>query len=161
MFNYGANSTQGGYMGNAGAFLPQPQGLDPLLQGEAQDPALSTPMMKPFGDAQVNPIGRSPSFEIPGGQTPYRRGPYLPFSGEEKREEDEPFVPIPVEQAQGLPYGRPGEPLQGPTQGPATPVQMYGNTYMPFGPAGGGMRPTPVRQARVGVPAGFQNKTVS
>ena len=32
---------------------------------------------------------------IPGGQSPYRYGPYLPFRGEEKKEEQTPFVPIP------------------------------------------------------------------
>ena len=33
---------------------------------------------------------------IPGGQSPYRYGPYLPFRGEEKKEEQTPFVPIPM-----------------------------------------------------------------
>ena len=32
---------------------------------------------------------------IPGGQSPYRYGPYLPFRGEEKKEEQTSFVPIP------------------------------------------------------------------
>ena len=50
-------------------------------------------------------LAKSPSFKIPGGQTPYRRGPYLPFRGEEKREEETPFIPLPVQQAQALPYG--------------------------------------------------------
>ena len=40
-------------------------------------------------------LARSPSFEIPGGQSPYRYGPYLPFRGEEKKEEQTPFVLIP------------------------------------------------------------------
>lgn len=42
---------------------------------------------------------------IRGGQTPYRFGPYLPYRGEEKREEKTPFIPLPVQQAQVLPYG--------------------------------------------------------
>ena len=37
---------------------------------------------------------------IRGGQTPYRSGPYLPFRGEEKKEEQAPFIPIPLQQAQ-------------------------------------------------------------
>ena len=40
---------------------------------------------------------------IRGGQTPYRLGPYLPFRGEEKKEEQAPFIPIPLQQAQNLP----------------------------------------------------------
>lgn len=51
---------------------------DPMLAGR-------------YGDL----LARSPSFEIPGGQSPYRYGPYLPFRGEEKKEEQTPFVPIP------------------------------------------------------------------
>ncbi len=43
--------------------------------------------------------------EIRGGQSPYRFGPYLPYRGEEKKEEQTPFIPLPVQQAQGLPMG--------------------------------------------------------
>ena len=85
-------------------------------------------------EAQQNPgpmpgvIG-GPSFPIPGGQSPYRQ-PYLP--GEEIPEEDEPFVPLPL--AQG--------------QYPSTPVKYYpGMGYGPYGPGGGGLPPTPMRQA--------------
>ena len=42
---------------------------------------------------------------IRGGQTPYRFGPYLPYRGEERKEEETPFIPIPLQQAQGLPMG--------------------------------------------------------
>ena len=40
-------------------------------------------------------LAKSPSFEIPGGESPYRFGPYLPYRGEEKKEEQMPFIPIP------------------------------------------------------------------
>ena len=59
-----------------------------------------------FGDPAFSPgptlagrysdfLAKSPSFEIPGGQSPYRYGPYLPYRREEKKEEQTPFVPIP------------------------------------------------------------------
>ena len=58
------------------------------------------------GNLQTLPyITSSPSFEIPGGQSPYRFGPYLPYRGEEKREEETPFIPLPVQRAQVLPIG--------------------------------------------------------
>ena len=58
------------------------------------------------GNVQTLPyITATPSFEIPGGQSPYRFGPYLPYRGEEKREEEMPFIPLPIQQAQGLPMG--------------------------------------------------------
>ncbi|QDP62703.1 MAG: hypothetical protein Tp158DCM1229571_17 [Prokaryotic dsDNA virus sp.] len=42
--------------------------------------------------------------------------------------------------AQGLPFG-----VQGPAQGPNTPIKMYpGMGYGPVGPAGGGLPPTPM-----------------
>ena len=41
--------------------------------------------------------------------------------------------------AQGLPKDE-----QGPAQGPNTPVRRYGDQYMPYGPGGGGMPPTPM-----------------
>ena len=47
--------------------------------------------------------------------------------------------------------------LQGPAQGPNTPVRYYpGMGYGPYGPAGGGLPPTPTPQA-----AGFDRKFVS
>ena len=56
------------------------------------------------GNVQTLPyITATPSYEIPGGQSPYRFGPYLPYRGEEKREEEMPFIPLPVQQAQNLP----------------------------------------------------------
>ena len=59
-----------------------------------------------YGGPQNLPyITATPSFEIPGGQSPYRFGPYLPYRGEEKREEEMPFIPLPLQQAQGLPMG--------------------------------------------------------
>jgi len=92
----------------------------------------------------------TPSFEIPGGQTPYRRGPYLP--GESIPEENEPFIPLPL-----AAVGRD----QQPAQGPNTPIRNYpGMGYGPYGPGGGGMAPMPMRQAFV-PPMGFQNKFVS
>jgi len=92
----------------------------------------------------------TPSFEIPGGQTPYRRGPYLPF--EDIPEENEPFIPLPL-----AAVGRD----QQPAQGPFTPIRNYpGMGYGPYGPGGGGMTPVPMRQAFV-PPMGFQNKFVS
>lgn len=58
------------------------------------------------GNIQTLPyITATPSFEIPGGQSPYRFGPYLPYRGEERKEEETPFIPIPLQQAQGLPMG--------------------------------------------------------
>ena len=56
----------------------------------------------------------TPSFEIPGGQTPYKRGPYLPF--EDIPEENEPFIPLPL-----AAVGRD----QQPAQGPNTPIRNY------------------------------------
>jgi len=65
----------------------------------------TNPMLMPYYPGQdyggVQLLGASPSFEIPGGQTPYRRGPYLPF--EDIPEDNAPFIPIP--RAQGLPMG--------------------------------------------------------
>ena len=55
------------------------------------DPAFSPGLAGRYGDY----LAKGPSFEIPGGRSPYRHGPYLPFRGEEKREEQTPFVPIP------------------------------------------------------------------
>ena len=49
----------------------------------------------------VQQLTADPSYAIPGGQTPYRRGPYLPF--EDIPEDNAPFIPIP--RAQGLPMG--------------------------------------------------------
>ena len=58
------------------------------------------------GNIQTLPyLTATPSFEIPGGQSPYRFGPYLPYRGEERKEEETPFIPIPLQQAQGLPMG--------------------------------------------------------
>ena len=46
---------------------------------------------------------------------------------------------------------------QGPAQGPNTPVRNYpGMGYGPYGPGGGGLPPTPMRQA-----TGFDRKFVS
>ena len=43
--------------------------------------------------------------------------------------------------AQGLPFGE-----QGPAQGPNSPIRFYEDfgQYMPYGPAGGGLPPTPI-----------------
>jgi len=43
--------------------------------------------------------------------------------------------------AQGLPFGE-----QGPAQGPNSPIRFYEDfgQYMPYGPAGGGLPPTPM-----------------
>ena len=58
------------------------------------------------GNIQTLPyITATPSFEIPGGQSPYRFGPYLPYRGEERKEEETPFISIPLQQAQGFPMG--------------------------------------------------------
>jgi hypothetical protein len=40
---------------------------------------------------------------------------------------------------QGLPGG-----VQGPAQGPNTLIRKYGGQYMPYGPGGGGLPPTPI-----------------
>ena len=99
-------------------------------------------------------LAADPSFRIPGGESPYRFGPYLPFRGEEKKEEETPFIPIPLQQAA---VGRD----QQPAQGPNTPIRYYpGMGYGPYGPGNGGMQPMPMRQALV-PPMGFQNKFVS
>ena len=107
------------------------------------------------GNIQTLPyITATPSFEIPGGQSPYRFGPYLPYRGEERKEEETPFIPIPLQQAA---VGRD----QQPAQGPNTPIRYYpGMGYGPYGPGNGGMQPMPIRQALV-PPMGFQNKFVS
>ena len=41
----------------------------------------------------VQQLAADPSFPIRGGQTPYKRGPYLPF--EKIPEDNVPFIPIP------------------------------------------------------------------
>lgn len=85
----------------------------PIIFDNTENPFLRTPRYSGGlnipgapGNLQTLPyITSSPSFEIPGGQSPYRFGPYLPYRGEEKREEEMPFIPLPVQQAQGLPMG--------------------------------------------------------
>ena len=65
----------------------------------------TNPMQMPYYPEQdyggVQKLIADPSYAIPGGQTPYRRGPYLPF--EDIPEDNAPFIPIP--RAQGLPMG--------------------------------------------------------
>jgi hypothetical protein len=57
------------------------------------DPAFSPGPM--LAGRYGNLFAKSPSFEIPGGESPYRFGPYLPYRGEEKKEEQTPFIPNP------------------------------------------------------------------
>ena len=53
--------------------------------------------------------------------------------------------------AQGLPGGE-----QGPAQGPNTPVKRYGDSFMPYGPGGGGLPATPFPLASTGSFIDFQ-----
>jgi hypothetical protein len=102
---------------------PRPsRNVAPAAYGESRPPVIYDFTENPFyraprysgglnipgapGNIQTLPyITATPSFEIPGGQSPYRFGPYLPYRGEERKEEETPFIPIPLQQAQGLPMG--------------------------------------------------------
>jgi len=89
---------------------PRPSGGDPNLGNSGVFKLPHFPGQSPggmmnlpyFSGADMNDIqllagGFRPGGygAIPGGQSPYRFGPYLPFRGGEKKEEQTPFVPIP------------------------------------------------------------------
>lgn len=114
------------------------------------DPALSPGLAGRYGDL----LAEGPSFEIPQGQGrnpdySIYNDPRMPGARKLRRKLEGilglPRINFP--QAQGLPYALPGQPVQGPTRGPSTPIQMYpGMGYGPVGPSGGGARqgPTPI-----------------
>ena len=81
-------------LGNTGAFMKLP-----YFPGQETGGVMNLPY---FPGADMNDIEllaggfRSGAYSaIPGGQSFYRYGPYLPFRGEEKKEEQTPFIPIP------------------------------------------------------------------
>lgn len=118
-------------------------------------------------------IAGNPSFQIPGGSAVGK--PLLPNMPELKQKgKRDPSLPpeenIPFSLPQAMLPGAAGNIVgmmaqlpggeQGPAQGPNTPVRNYpGMGYGPYGPGGGGLPPTPMRQA-TGL-AGFDRKFVS
>ena len=114
-------ATQGGFMGNSNGIVGGLAGMalnqfSPMGgQGGGQRP-------KPEEDSDGGPSGGQGGFRQPGGA-----GGYPGIGG------------MGGLLVQGLPGG-----MQGPAQGPNTPVRRYGDQYMPYGPGGGGIPPTPM-----------------
>jgi len=147
-------------------------GINPMTESYSQNMGNTTgPLVAGLGAMPPRMVAGSPSFEVPGGGAVEK--PLLPNMPELKQkgrrdpslppEEDIPFslpramMPGAAGNFAGMVAQLPGG-LQGPAQGPNTPVRNYpGMGYGPYGPGGGGLPPTPIPPQA----AGFDRKFVS
>lgn len=169
---------QGGYLGNAAGMIRdisvpgELTGINPMTESYPQNMGNTTgPLTAGLGAMPPRMVASNTGFEIPGGAAVGR--PLLPNMPELKQkgkrdpslpaEEDTPFslpqamIPGGAGNFAGMMAQLPGG-LQGPAQGPNTPVRYYpGMGYAPYGPGGGGLPPTPIPPQA----AGFDRKFVS
>jgi len=175
---------QGGYLGNTagmasvrGMSVPgELTGINPMTESYPQFMGNTTgPLAAGLGAMPPRMVAGSPSFEI--NESPKNRKMRGIRNRQEQgapgeREAAEELMrrmggpQLPLASMGGMPgaAGNIGGMMaqlpggeQGPAQGPNTPVRNYpGMGYGPYGPGGGGLPPTPMRQA-----TGFDRKFVS